>query len=674
MMVGNPPFRDKNRKELYRKILHDKPPFPTWLSSTACGFIRALLEKTVDKRLGCGGIKALKSHPFFAGLDWRKLEQRQLPPPIHIDLADALDVSNFDQFFTDQPATIDDDPNALAALQQAALEAAGGKKKGKDKGAHAAAVATPATAVAASAAKPSKPAKPAQAKGTCLLAALAASPMFGAMPFTAVAGLPELPDLSLDALSPMEPMALSSCATTAPIVILSTTPASADAAPASSPSAPALPPDSHVSNFSWVSPAAVEELAEALRQEEEHEIRERDKAERRARGEVLPEDIVPVPEEAPVTPVSAANVALAGSPKKALDAAKADGKSKAKGEIKNAPAASAASQPKPEQKTKKDETPSEAGAGKKQEGMKTPADKKTEKQAQPQQPKNTEKRKDAPKENEKSKSKEPSKEKDKPKERTKEDASKEQAKERKKAQPEQPKKEQERQNERTKDKSADTEAVHQQQRSQGRESVRKLSGAAAIPSQAAPLKPTLTSVPASAPVPAASPPKQPVGWAGKVAAGPPPAPVAPKLQTVSKQKKKEGPVALPIDSPILWPTLGKAPAPSAAAVPASIAAIAPVPVTATETAFVTPVLTAPTASVKKGWANIAAKVAEPVVPASAAAAPVGSTAAPQLAVPTSPSSPWGAAAWSMSSGWGNASPTSMKKLNAQAPEWVPPGK
>ena len=72
MMKGDAPFRDKSKKELYRKILTEKPTYPKYLSPQAVSLLKGLLERNVDKRLGCGksymfeikGITALKNHIF----------------------------------------------------------------------------------------------------------------------------------------------------------------------------------------------------------------------------------------------------------------------------------------------------------------------------------------------------------------------------------------------------------------------------------------------------------------------------------------------------------------------------------------------------------------------------------------------------------------------------------
>jgi serine/threonine protein kinase len=144
MMTGDAPFRDKSKKELYRKILSEKPTYPQYLSPTAVSLLKGLLERNVDKRLGCGksnmfevkGITALKNHAFFKGLDWAALERREVNPPYKINVASADDVSHFDPYFTTMPLNLElggDGEKAHLekwnAAKQAALGSGGGKKK-----------------------------------------------------------------------------------------------------------------------------------------------------------------------------------------------------------------------------------------------------------------------------------------------------------------------------------------------------------------------------------------------------------------------------------------------------------------------------------------------------------------------------------------------------------------
>ena len=53
------------------------------VSANARSIILGLLEKDPLERLGVrgDGVDEILSHPFFGHIDWRKLYQRQIPPP-----------------------------------------------------------------------------------------------------------------------------------------------------------------------------------------------------------------------------------------------------------------------------------------------------------------------------------------------------------------------------------------------------------------------------------------------------------------------------------------------------------------------------------------------------------------------------------------------------------------
>lgn len=49
-----------------------------------------LLERDIHKRLGTkytGGIETIKAHPWFNGLDWQKLQSKDLQSPFEPDVS-----------------------------------------------------------------------------------------------------------------------------------------------------------------------------------------------------------------------------------------------------------------------------------------------------------------------------------------------------------------------------------------------------------------------------------------------------------------------------------------------------------------------------------------------------------------------------------------------------------
>eukprot|EP01116_Phalansterium_solitarium_P015663 TRINITY_DN3480_c0_g1_i1.p1 TRINITY_DN3480_c0_g1~~TRINITY_DN3480_c0_g1_i1.p1 ORF type:complete len:515 (-),score=169.84 TRINITY_DN3480_c0_g1_i1:617-2161(-) len=102
LLTGDPPFYHKSEPELFKKILNDKIKLPQYLTGEACSIIKGFLNRDDKERLGAKGTQAIKSHPFFKGINWKKLAAREVPPPFKPKVTGPLDVSNFDADYTSQ--------------------------------------------------------------------------------------------------------------------------------------------------------------------------------------------------------------------------------------------------------------------------------------------------------------------------------------------------------------------------------------------------------------------------------------------------------------------------------------------------------------------------------------------------------------------------------------------
>lgn len=104
MMVGFPPFYSDDPMTTCRKIVNWKtylrfpPEAEVSLSQAAKDFILKLLCD-VENRLGTHGIKEIKSHPFFLGINWDSLHIAD--PPYHPPMEHELDTQNFEQYDDD---------------------------------------------------------------------------------------------------------------------------------------------------------------------------------------------------------------------------------------------------------------------------------------------------------------------------------------------------------------------------------------------------------------------------------------------------------------------------------------------------------------------------------------------------------------------------------------------
>lgn len=104
MMVGKPPFYDRNQQRMYDLIIEADLRFPSSpkISDEAKDFISQLVKRDPVERLGSkNDIEDIKVHPFFASIDWDKLYNREIEPPKLVSSSDEF--SNFDREFTSEP-------------------------------------------------------------------------------------------------------------------------------------------------------------------------------------------------------------------------------------------------------------------------------------------------------------------------------------------------------------------------------------------------------------------------------------------------------------------------------------------------------------------------------------------------------------------------------------------
>jgi serum/glucocorticoid-regulated kinase 2 len=98
MLTGLPPFYTTNREELFERIKFGSLKFPATLSPAAKNLLEGLFQKNPEKRLGSGpeSAKAIKEHPWFAGVNWLAIERKEIKAPFVPVVKSDIDVSNFD--------------------------------------------------------------------------------------------------------------------------------------------------------------------------------------------------------------------------------------------------------------------------------------------------------------------------------------------------------------------------------------------------------------------------------------------------------------------------------------------------------------------------------------------------------------------------------------------------
>jgi len=108
MLAGQPPFDAETEEELFPAILRNEVLFPQWLNKEPVDFTKKLLIKDPEGRIGSGptGEADLKGHPFFSGMDWVKLEAREIEPPFKPASKKGNVTANFDSDFTKEKPEI----------------------------------------------------------------------------------------------------------------------------------------------------------------------------------------------------------------------------------------------------------------------------------------------------------------------------------------------------------------------------------------------------------------------------------------------------------------------------------------------------------------------------------------------------------------------------------------
>ncbi|KAL6869792.1 hypothetical protein ACO1O0_001122 [Amphichorda felina] len=104
LMTGNPPFRGQNHAKIQDNIVRQKLALPYFLSPDAKDLLTRLLRKEPTKRLGSvmpKDLQTIRNHRFFRKIDWKKLEARELEPPIQPMITDPELAENFAPEFTE---------------------------------------------------------------------------------------------------------------------------------------------------------------------------------------------------------------------------------------------------------------------------------------------------------------------------------------------------------------------------------------------------------------------------------------------------------------------------------------------------------------------------------------------------------------------------------------------
>jgi serine/threonine kinase 38 len=104
MLAGYPPFYAEDAKLTCQKIVNWRkylaiPPEAN-ISPQAVDFLKKMICDA-NERLGVNGVEEIKAHPFFAGIDWKRI--RDKAAPYIPEIKGEVDCTNFDQYAEEEP-------------------------------------------------------------------------------------------------------------------------------------------------------------------------------------------------------------------------------------------------------------------------------------------------------------------------------------------------------------------------------------------------------------------------------------------------------------------------------------------------------------------------------------------------------------------------------------------
>jgi len=99
MVCGLPPHYNSNRFKMYQDIAGKPESYPSYVSFNCQNLMQKLLKKNPNDRIS---IPEIKKHPFFSTINWDKIYNKEIEPPIKVDIFR----SNFDSEYTKKPINI----------------------------------------------------------------------------------------------------------------------------------------------------------------------------------------------------------------------------------------------------------------------------------------------------------------------------------------------------------------------------------------------------------------------------------------------------------------------------------------------------------------------------------------------------------------------------------------
>jgi len=114
MLTSLPPFYAEDVQFMYSKIMKEKLDLEKkFKDPDVTSIIGGFLERDPAKRLS--NPTEIKKHPYFAGIDWERLRNKEIMPSYIPPVSDPSDIHLIDPMFTEEKLSVDD-PSAFGEV------------------------------------------------------------------------------------------------------------------------------------------------------------------------------------------------------------------------------------------------------------------------------------------------------------------------------------------------------------------------------------------------------------------------------------------------------------------------------------------------------------------------------------------------------------------------------
>lgn len=120
---GYLPYRNLNMRRLFEMILENEVKIPRNADPVVAEFIRELLIKEPEQRLGSPG-KEITRHPYFEGVSWQKVAKMEFEPQFVPGIVRPEVIENFDEMYTKKEVVGDGemDPESEMMIEDFSFE------------------------------------------------------------------------------------------------------------------------------------------------------------------------------------------------------------------------------------------------------------------------------------------------------------------------------------------------------------------------------------------------------------------------------------------------------------------------------------------------------------------------------------------------------------------------